>query len=419
MAWVSSKRLVLEGMLAFAPGLYGRWETWKGRARTADAAVVVSGSASRPRLLLIDHDFPEVDRDAGSRAIASFAALLLEAGIDVVFWAASTAPSIAGRHWLHAAGVQPMGRNETGPLDAWLSSDQGFSSAVLSRPLVAAMYLPVVRRHVRGICLYYGHDIHYQRLALKSAATKLKHGWWEHWLMRLVERRLWREADVVLYPSRDEAQVVNTYRHGLALTASAHMFPLWTFKAEAPASFPGVADRKGLLFVGSKGHQPNVDGLDWFLSEVAPLLQHALGAQCPLTVVGSDMETYQPPVAQEAEGIRILGRVDDATLGECYDSARVVIAPLRYGGGVKGKVIEAISKGVPCAMTPAAAQGLEGIEDVLPVSDDARTYADIIGVLISDDRAWNQASDGALRLLAERYDHERYVSMLPGFFHVT
>lgn len=413
MIWARGKQLVLEGMLALAPGLYGLWE---GRKGSAGATVTLPPSASQQRLLLIDHDFPEVDRDAGSRAIASFAVLLTEAGMEVVFWAATTSPSAAGRQWLSASGVQSLGRDETGPLDAWLASCPGFTSAVLSRPLVAAMYLPVVRRRIHGICLYYGHDIHYQRLESMRVTTELKNGGWERWLMRVVERRLWREADVVLYPSREEAQLVNAYRHDLALVANAQMFPLWTVRTGVHASGAVVTARKGLLFVGSRGHMPNVDGLDWFLAEVAPLLHDALGEDCVLTVVGSGMEKYQPPIAVGMEGLRILGWVDDAVLGACYDSARVVIAPLRYGGGVKGKVLEAISKGVPCVMTPAAAQGLDGIERILPVQGDAGQYADAIIRLITDDEAWCVASDGALRFLAERYDHHRFVAKLQELF---
>ncbi len=267
------------------------------------------------------------------------------------------------------------------------------------------MYLPVIRRGLPGPCIYYGHDIHFRRLqAMRRIGTISSRGLlWQRWVMSRVERRLWQYVDVVLYPSQEEADEVNAFRRAQALAGNAEMFPLWTLEGDVCVAAP--SGRQGLLFVGSYAHAPNVDGLDWFLREVQPKLKLHAG-QRTLTIVGSGMEAYVPPLPTTQ--VRILGRVDDATLDACYGHARVVIAPLRFGGGVKGKVLEAIGKGVPCVMSTAGAQGLDGLETFLPVSDDPQVIVSAIHQLVEDDAAWVTAASGAAAYLRQRYDAGRF-----------
>ena len=67
-----------------------------------------------------------------------------------------------------------------------------------------------------------------------------------------------------------------------------------------------------------------------------------------------------------------------------YRNATVAIAPLRFGGGVKLKVVEAMAAGVPMVTTSVGAQGLPGIEDCIVVADDAQAIADAVVALIKD-----------------------------------
>lgn len=409
MDWQAGRQRLLELVLMLAPQLYGKLSALRGSTGAPGLP-----PPDRPRVLLIDHDFPEPDRDAGSRAIASFASLLCDAGMEVVFWAATTQASVAGRQLLQQQGMIALSRQDTGALQGWLQQDNSFSASVLSRPLIAAMYLSVVRRQVPGPVIYYGHDIHHQRLAamgeMSTVDISLR---WELQLMRVVERRIWRLADIVLYPSNAEAASVNRHHAASGRAGNAQMFPLWTVAASSRARPSCPARRSGLLFVGSASHRPNIDGLDWFLHEVFPLLMQE-GNDAVLTIVGSGMEQYQIPAAAVGR-VRILGRVDDAELVRSYALARVVVAPLRFGGGVKGKVLEAIDMGVPCVLTAVAAQGLDGIEETLPVVDDASGYARALQCLLADDQAWSKASVDAVKFLASRYDHATHVRRLRDF----
>jgi glycosyltransferase involved in cell wall biosynthesis len=76
--------------------------------------------------------------------------------------------------------------------------------------------------------------------------------------------------------------------------------------------------------------------------------------------------------------------VPDPVLEWLYRSAAVAVAPLRFGAGVKGKVVEALRFGVPIVTTIAGIQGLAGAEDIIEVADTADEFAEAIARLLGD-----------------------------------
>ena len=121
-----------------------------------------------------------------------------------------------------------------------------------------------------------------------------------------------------------------------------------------------------MAFIGSYGHAPNLDAAWWLIQEVMPLVRaQDDGIECLL--VGSNMpDTLKSAVAP---GIRPIGRIED--LSGLFDRVRLTVAPLAFGAGVKGKVLDSLAAGVPCACTPIAAEGLD-----LPAMFDTVTAPD-------------------------------------------
>jgi glycosyltransferase involved in cell wall biosynthesis len=122
------------------------------------------------------------------------------------------------------------------------------------------------------------------------------------------------------------------------------------------------------------------------------------------TVVGSN----PPPAIRELEksGITIAGYLTDPELEDAYRQARVVVAPLLAGGGIKGKVAEAIRWGVPVVTTDIGAQGFEDLEGALARTDDPAQMASSIGVLLQDDTLWQQKSAASLRLARKMFSED-------------
>ena len=104
--------------------------------------------------------------------------------------------------------------------------------------------------------------------------------------------------------------------------------------------------------------------------------------------------------------------MDDSTLLSLYQSSRVVVAPLRFGAGVKLKVLEAMAHGVPVVTTSVGAQGLPGLKDFIPVADDPEGIADSIIDLLTDDARWLTVSKAAQGYIGSQFSVDAMAAAL-------
>jgi len=163
---------------------------------------------------------------------------------------------------------------------------------------------------------------------------------------------------------------------------------VWTFEK-----------RRDLLFIGNYLHQPNVDAVLWFARAVWPrVLAH--GFRDRLIIAGP----YAPATISglASDRIKILGHVGD--LGSLFAACRLSVAPLRYGGGAKGKIVTSLSYGVPVVATTLAIEGmgLTPENDVL-VADTPDRLADQIVRLYSDSFLWQQLSTAGYKTFASTF----------------
>jgi len=112
---------------------------------------------------------------------------------------------------------------------------------------------------------------------------------------------------------------------------------------------------QSVLFVGGFGHKPNRMGLRWFLEHVRPLLATDLR----LIVVGSNCPPELEHQLRSTAGVQFEGSLSDQKLAELYGRTRLSLAPLPYGAGLKGKVVEALSWGHRVVGSAYAFEGLE------------------------------------------------------------
>ena len=347
--------------------------------------------------LVVDHYVPQPDRDAGSRSMTAFIDALLAAGWVVKFWPDNLwfDPEYAPQ--LQARGVEVIyGSRRSGGLDRYLDEAGAEIDAVLlSRPHVAEPLVGVLRRKApQARIVYYGHDLHFRRLQREAATTGREELKREARHCERRERAVWRAVDLVLYPSIEEAAEVCALEPGVEA------------RAMLPYAFDGfkqtedVEGRDGILFVAGFAHPPNVDAARWLVAEVMPRVwERHPGVR--LSLVGS--KPTDDVRALAGEWVEVTGYVDDAELARRYARARVAVVPLRYGAGIKGKVVEALQQGVPLVTTAVGAQGLEGLEASVSVHDDPEGMAEAILLLLEDDQAWRRHSHAGARYAAARF----------------
>jgi glycosyltransferase involved in cell wall biosynthesis len=158
-----------------------------------------------------------------------------------------------------------------------------------------------------------------------------------------------------------------------------------------------------LVFIGGFAHPPNIDAVNWLITEIYPLVR-AQRPEIALHLIGDIPESERTRLS--SPGVHIHGRVDD--LSPWMECTRIALAPLRYGAGVKGKVNTAMSHGLPVVATSIAAEGMHLVhEENALLADDSESFAKAILRLHSDSDLWVRLSDAGLENICHYFSFEK------------
>ncbi len=348
-----------------------------------------------PRALVIDDRLPREDRDAGSRAVMSHVRSLQRLGYAVTFAAADMVGDRAGGDGLaalEAAGVACHCAPWCGSVEEVLRREaDSFAVAYIHRS-GNARYLPLVRHHQRRARVVLSvADLQHLRLARQAEAEGRPELLDLSRRVRVGELSAASAADRVITHSTYEAALL---RQALP-NARVHVVPWAVTPCPAPTPFE---ERHGVAFIGSYPHPPNLDAAWWLLQDVMPLVRER-HPSITCTLAGSDMPDSLRVAA--GPGVVMLGHVPE--LASLFGRVRLTAAPLTFGAGVKGKVLDSLAHGVPCACTPVAAEGI-GLPPALDATV-AETAAGLAQVIcrLHEDAAFN----GACREAGLGYVRER------------
>ncbi|MEI8081417.1 MAG: glycosyltransferase family 4 protein [Actinomycetes bacterium] len=149
-----------------------------------------------------------------------------------------------------------------------------------------------------------------------------------------------------------------------------------------------------LVLVGGFLHPPNIVSADWFIDEVWPLI-HTKAVTATVDIYGSNLPADRRLLWESTDGVRVVGRFQHEWEPYCGDT--VALAPLLFGGGVKGKVVTALGHGAPVVGTSYAVQGLPpDVRKCITVADDAQSFARRVVDLWSDPNARQDARAAAV-----------------------
>lgn len=339
---------------------------------------------NRKTVLVVDHEVPQPDRDAGSRTMLCMMRTLLSDGFVVKFWPENRFYKPRYVEDLQDLGIEVLHGPDDTTFAGWM---QAFGSdldmILLSRPEVAEACLAIARAHSAARILYYGHDLHFNRLRLQGTLAGDERLLRASDRMEERERGVWQAVDAVLYPSEEEADVVRA----MVPHAQVHAVLPYSFAQFGTDRLP--PPNREMLFVAGFGHPPNEDAACWFVEEVFPLIRVAVPG-ATLSIAGSNPTPRVRALA--GNGVTVAANLPDEALAACYRAARVAVVPLRYGAGVKLKVVEALKEGLPLVTTPIGAQGLPGVAEAACVCADPAAFAIAARALLTDDRLWHARS---------------------------
>ena len=346
-----------------------------------------------PRVLVVDHGVPRVREDAGSVRMKEMLLALVHLGCRVTFIPDNRDRAEPHTTELQQAGIEVLyGHFDEGAYFRELGDE--LDLAILSRPTVAWRYLHLLREFTPSARVVYDTvDLHYLR-NLRHAETvndprfvRVGEGF------RALELGIIRSCDETITVSQDEREKIAE----AVPEALTSVIP--TINRILPGVPPAVG-RAGLMFLGGFGHTPNVDAAIHLVEDLLPRIRQRLGP-VGLAIVGS-----RPPDAvkalAEVAGVEVTGFVDDLT--PWFERSRLMVAPLRYGAGVNGKLTHSMASGLPIVTTPIGAEGLgaaDGSDLLIAEDDDAFVAA--VARLYGDDELWTQMSWAGLRLAGERF----------------
>lgn len=173
---------------------------------------------------------------------------------------------------------------------------------------------------------------------------------------------------------------------------------------------PLFEERKNFVFIGNFLHEPNWNTVQYLKETIWPIIRQQF-PEAVLEVYGAYPSQKVLQLHQSKNGFFIKGRAADAN--EVVKNARVVLAPIRFGAGLKGKLLEAMQCGTP-SMTSTI--GSEAMHADLPwngfITDDIETFAKKAVELYQDESLWKQSQKNGVAIVNECYQLSKYSTAL-------
>ena len=372
--------------------LFGNQIENQGEETSHNSVSVPSNGSGR--ILVTSPSFPMFDRAAGSLYLFNILRILKDLGYSVTFVAVNPVlkeryepvlnelgiDTIAGDHdAMRYFGVE----TSVSRIDyANFFRQNRFDYAILDFWYQAEYYVPLIRKYSPGTRIVIDtEDVHFVR-ETREAEVKGDAGL----RARAVDNKkrelaIYRKADRLWVVTEDDKRALGREVREVPIDILPLIDELHGMKND-------FENRNGILYVGNFNHTPNIDAVQFFVNEILPKVEKEI-PDIFFQIVGNDPRSITAPLS--GGNVRVAGYVKD--LSEYYNNARIAVAPLRYGAGLKGKIVESLSYGVPTVTTKIGAEGtglIDG-EDAI-ISDDPGEMARKIINLYNDRDAWTRLS---------------------------
>lgn len=373
-------------------------------------------------VLVIDHTLPFFDQAAGWGRLFNILKMIISLGYRVTFLALEVKGCEAQYiPALEKAGIEVWVEKNARP-SRWFSgsncptfkettlkklvTSQFFHLAYLHFFYTAEICLSVIRRYSPDTRIVIDTvdlaHLRQGRLALLTGNTALLD---ESKRTKEREKYIYSQADLLVAVTDREACLLEQLSGGQPVIVIPVVSQPWD-------NIEPFDSRGGLLFVGGFSHRPNVDAVVYFCRQIFPYILADL-RKVKFLVVGND----PPPVIKALHGsmVEVTGYVPD--LGPYFQRNRIFVAPIRYGAGIRGKIVEAMAAGLPVVANSLGAEGM-GLahgHNVL-IADEPKQFANQVVVLYQDPVLWSQLSQNGREHVEQNYSLRVVKKAIQGLF---
>jgi arylsulfatase A-like enzyme/glycosyltransferase involved in cell wall biosynthesis len=282
-----------------------------------------------------------------------------------------------------------------------------FDHVLLHTPSTAG-YIDLIRKYCpKANVIFDTSDLHYLRFQREAEVTGSAESLRKAREYRQKEVALAKKSDIVLTVSAKEGDVLRRDAGDVRIAVVPNIH-----RVEPTATV--FEKRRDILFIGAFSHAPNGDAVFYFLREIFPALRERIDMN--FYIIGKD----PPPelLRLQTPNVIATGYVHDVTT--YFEKCRLMVAPLRYGAGVKGKLTQSMSLGLPFVTTPVGAEGMDLVDGQhCFIADGPGAFAARVERLYIDGQLWKTFRDQSLRLALERYSPEAVKRTLGDLFSGT
>lgn len=356
---------------------------------------------SKKNVLIIDEIIPEFNKDSGSRRLTEIIKLLLKNNISVFLVADLKQYKYKSNYIqkfidlgvnVYQPSIDNKGRLVTKEVFIQRISSK-MNVAWLHRPMVFNKFHALIKAANPNVRLVFDMvDFHYVRLlreyelsgnpTLKAEAEKFLK----------IELENCKLADTVIAISKTDKHLLKQHFNAsekVVLISNIHQH------IDKDSDFIGFENRKDILFVGSFRHDPNNDAVKYLKQIIMPLVWQTL-PDVKVNIVGSYITEDIKVLASTR--FNLLGFVDNINV--TLNAAKLFVAPLRFGAGIKGKIGQSLEHSLPLVTTDVGAEGFdfENQQEIM-IANSAEEIAHKIVALYTNKALWDAASDSCQNIL--------------------
>lgn len=345
-------------------------------------------------VLFIGDVVPEPDKDSGALRTYSILCILSHMKNKVTFWPDSLRYSHPYVKELQQKGIEVICGLQN--FNNFLKKRKKlYDVVILSRPYISRNYIDAIKKYIPNVKIIYDTvDLHFLRMS-RQKTFENKISVQEINQMHELEWYLIKKSDITILTSYTEGHLLHQEDSSIKLAILPNIH-------SENENIENFEERKDMVFVGGFQHKPNIDAVKYLICEIWPIIKRNL-PEVKLYIVGSnpteDIKKYS------SEDIVVTGFVEDIT--PYFRKCKVMLAPLRYGSGVKGKITQSLSMGLPVVTTNIGAEGINFTDNQnVMMAETPEKFAEKAMKVYQDSILWNSLSKNSLNL-AKEYSPEK------------
>ncbi len=369
------------------------------KSAKADSRETRRRSVNEVNILVVDPTLPLFDRQAGSLRLLNIIKIFRQQKCNVTYIAREGTAGDKYAKTLKQLGVEvyacdpeklaQLGRFSTlPPLDLpGILREKFYHYAWLSFHQIAEQYLPDIRRHSPHTKVVIDTvDVHFLREMRQAKIEKSKTLFAQARRTKQQELAIYRQADKLITVTDEDKKILS--KNGLPESRIGIIPIIYSVDKHIPV----FDQRRDIVFVANFNHLPNIDAVKYFCNDVLPKVVEKIPT-IKFNVVGVN----PPPELKRLAGKHVVLTGYVPEIKTYLHQCKVSVAPLRFGAGMKGKIVEAMSFGLPVVTTPVGAEGmgLENDKNII-VSRDSQSLANAVINLYTDQALWEKISRNSL-----------------------